>query len=149
MSLSVIPQELIDDTAPILELVGAAFGDDALKTFCFGVFPSVYDEFTAEQSKSARVLTLVEYAKRHGLLRELLGGVQKANPYQYARFIHERLAASMAETEQAEAKQDWPQVLHFYQRILKIAECYKDFPFKAQVNESAAQLKIDEYYNNA
>ena len=72
--------------AAIRELVDAAFGDEDLSEFCFDHFPRVYEQFTAGQTKGARVRMLVGYARRHGLVDQLLAEVERANPHKYAEF---------------------------------------------------------------
>ncbi|MCX6032171.1 MAG: SUMF1/EgtB/PvdO family nonheme iron enzyme [Chloroflexi bacterium] len=72
--------------AAVRKLVSAAFGDEDLRTFCFDHFPAVYEEFTAGQTKNARVLSLVSFAERHGRLDTLLDAIKQANPHQFALF---------------------------------------------------------------
>ncbi len=50
--------------AAVRKLVSAAFSDEDLTIFCFDHFPAVHEEFTAGQTKSARVLSLVSFAER-------------------------------------------------------------------------------------
>jgi formylglycine-generating enzyme required for sulfatase activity len=72
--------------AAIRQLVFVALDDDELKDLCFDHFPDVSAEFTAGQSKSERVRSLVSYADRHGRLDVLLDALEQANPNQFARF---------------------------------------------------------------
>jgi hypothetical protein len=74
------------DFAAIRELVDAAFGDEDLSAFCCDHCPRVYEQFTAGQTKGARVRMLVDYARRHGLVDQLLAEVERANPHKYAEF---------------------------------------------------------------
>ena len=70
----------------IREMVDAAFGDEDLSEFCFDHCPRVYEQFTAGQTKGARVRMLVDYARRRGLVDRLLAEVERANPHKYAEF---------------------------------------------------------------
>jgi formylglycine-generating enzyme required for sulfatase activity len=72
--------------AAIRKLVSVAFSDEELTTFCFDHFRAVFEEFTAGQTKGQRVLSLVGFAERRGLLDALLDKVKKANPHQFALF---------------------------------------------------------------
>ncbi len=72
--------------AAVRKLVSAAFSDEDLTIFCFDHFPAVHEEFTAGQTKSARVLSLVSFADRHGRLDALLAAIEQANPHQFALF---------------------------------------------------------------
>jgi hypothetical protein len=72
--------------AAIRELVSAAFDDNGLATFCADHFRTVYEDRAGGQSKSQRVLQLVDYAERYGHLDRLLHEIAKANPYQFGRF---------------------------------------------------------------
>lgn len=70
----------------IRKLLIAAFSDDELTVFCYDHFRPVADQFTAGQSKTARIQQLIDYAERNGLLEQLLNWVRVANPYQYSLF---------------------------------------------------------------
>ena len=72
--------------AAVRKLVSVAFSDEELTTFCFDHFRAVFEEFTAGQTKGQRVLSLVGFAERRGLLDALLDKVKKANPHQFALF---------------------------------------------------------------
>jgi hypothetical protein len=66
-------------------LIDEAFSADDLDTFCFDHFPQVYNNFTAGQTKAARVRQLVEYANRQRLLDELISHAKQANPAVFER----------------------------------------------------------------
>ncbi len=72
--------------AVIRELVEAAFDDEGLAIFCYDNFNDVAEQFTAGQTRKARIQLLIDYVKRHGLTNRLLTGIQEANPYQYGNF---------------------------------------------------------------
>jgi len=72
--------------AAIHELVSAAFNDDELATFCADHFRAVYEDRAGGQTRSQRVLQLVDYADRYGQLDRLLNEIAKANPYQFGLF---------------------------------------------------------------
>jgi hypothetical protein len=72
--------------AVIREMVSAAYSGDALSTLAHDHFRAVYEEFTSGQTKSARVLMLVDYAKQHDLLEQLLATVHQEHPVQYNQF---------------------------------------------------------------
>jgi hypothetical protein len=74
------------DTAAVRELLMAAFGDEELTTFCYDNFRPVYEEFAGGMSRTGKVQRLVEHCERKGQMAELLGKVERANPYQYDRF---------------------------------------------------------------
>jgi hypothetical protein len=74
------------DLATVRALLNAAFGDQELQDFCADHFRDVYNQFTAGQTKSARVRMLMDHAVRHLRLTELLELVREAAPEQYARF---------------------------------------------------------------
>ena len=81
------------DLAAICELVATAFSDEELRTLCFDYYRPYTNSSPPDRARPDRVLTLVEYADRHGLLAEFLAHVKTANPYRYARFDH-RLSAA-------------------------------------------------------
>jgi hypothetical protein len=58
--------------------------DEELSDLCFDSFRSVYNQFTAGQTKSARVRLLVEYAERHRQLKQLVERTKELNPDAYA-----------------------------------------------------------------
>ena len=64
----------------------AAFSDEELTTFCYDNFRPVYEEFATGMSRTQKVQMLVAYCERRGEMAELLARVERANPYQYARF---------------------------------------------------------------
>ena len=74
------------NVAAVRKLLMAAFSDEELVAFCLDYFPQVHDEFTAGQTRSTRVNLLLEYARRRGLLDELLGHIRAANPRVYDEF---------------------------------------------------------------
>ncbi|MCP4104075.1 MAG: hypothetical protein GY749_00820, partial [Desulfobacteraceae bacterium] len=76
----------MENYAVIRELVGAAFDDEVLVIFCYDNFSDVAEQFTAGQTRKARIQLLIDYVKRKGLTDRLLTGVQKTNPYQYEKF---------------------------------------------------------------
>lgn len=72
--------------AAVRELLSAAFSSEDLSVFCFDYFEPVYNEFTPQQTKSARIHLLLAYAQRQNRLEKLLSRVQRVNPDQYAAF---------------------------------------------------------------
>ena len=80
------PAQSTYNTAAVRELLMAAFSDEELTTFCFDNFRPVYEEFATGMSRTQKVQMLVEYCERRGEMAELLARVERANPYQYARF---------------------------------------------------------------
>lgn len=77
---------MIYNLAAIRELVSAAFNDEELATFCADHFRAVYEDRAGGQTRSQRVLQLVDYAERYGHLDRLLQEIEKANPYQSGLF---------------------------------------------------------------
>ena len=74
------------NTAAVRELLLAAFSDEELMTFCFDNFRLVYEDFTTGMSRTQKVQRLMEACDRRGEVAKLLARVERANPYQYARF---------------------------------------------------------------
>ena len=68
------------------ELVDAAFSNESLRIFCSDNFSEVYNNFTSEQSKSDRVLALIDYVERHNGFDRLASLVRQENPEQYEVF---------------------------------------------------------------
>lgn len=68
------------------ELVAAAFSDDDLKVFCSDNFSEVYNNFADGQSKSDRILELLDFVETHRGLKHLAGLVKEANPEKYKEF---------------------------------------------------------------
>lgn len=67
----------------IFKLMNSAFNDDGLQTFCAIHFEEVYNNFTNGQSKSQRILALMDYANRQLKMPELLSLVQAESPAQF------------------------------------------------------------------
>ncbi len=63
-------------------LMKALNGTD-LETFCSSYFESVCDDFTPEQSKSARINILMEYVRQQDEYEKLLELIKEENPIQY------------------------------------------------------------------
>jgi hypothetical protein len=74
------------NTAAVRELLLAAFSDEELTTFCYDNFRTVYEDFATGMSRTQKIQMLVAYCERRGEMAELLVRVERANPYQYARF---------------------------------------------------------------
>ena len=72
--------------AVIRKLLDASFTDEDLSNFCHDYFHEIYEQFTAGQTKSARVRLLIDYAEHRGRLDELLEKVKQENSYQYNIF---------------------------------------------------------------
>ncbi len=72
--------------AAIRELVDAAFNDDNLRKFCFDHYNKVFENFSEGQSRSDRILALVDYVKRYGLEDKVTEEIKTENPYQYEQF---------------------------------------------------------------
>ena len=64
----------------------AAFPEDDLKTFCFDNFREVYAAFTAGQTLTDRVISLIQHADSHGRLADLLKKVEAERPAKFEEF---------------------------------------------------------------
>jgi hypothetical protein len=87
------------DIAIIRELVEAAFSEEDLSNFCFDHYFSVYEQFTAGQTKSTRVRLLITYAEKNNLIDDLLTRIKQKNPHKYGEF-ESRLEASPVRQEE-------------------------------------------------
>ena len=72
--------------AVIRKLLDASFTDEDLSNFCHDYFHEIYEQFTAGQTKSARVRLLIDYSDHRGRLDELLEKVKQENPYKFEEF---------------------------------------------------------------
>jgi Effector-associated domain 7 len=70
-------------------LIDGAFRDEDLKIICFDHFYQIYNDFTAGQNKSDRIITLVDHAHRQGQISILLGIVKCKNPHAYQEYINQ------------------------------------------------------------
>jgi hypothetical protein len=62
-----------------------AFSGTDLDNFCLSYFDSVYDDFTPEQGKSARINKLIEYVRQQEQYEKLLGLMEDENPIQFKK----------------------------------------------------------------
>lgn len=86
------------DIAIIRELLEAAFSEEDISNFCFDHYISVYEQFTAGQTKSFRVRLLIIYAEKNNLIDDMLTKIKQKNPHKCAEF-ESRLKASPAGQE--------------------------------------------------
>ena len=70
----------------VRRLVFEALSDDELTELCLDHFPAVYDQFAQGMSRSQRIIRLVEYCGRRGLLTNLVRLVSEINPEKYGEF---------------------------------------------------------------
>lgn len=79
-------KERSSNTAAIRDLLGAAFSDEDLTTFCYDYFHPVFEQFGTGMSKSEKIQRLIEHCDRHRSLDQLIARVREHNPAQFARF---------------------------------------------------------------
>jgi DNA uptake protein ComE-like DNA-binding protein len=72
------------DLAATRQFVLAAFNDEELQELCFDHFPDVYRDFTDGMSTSQKVIRLIGYCDRRGLLPKLMKVLAKQRPVLYA-----------------------------------------------------------------
>jgi EAL domain-containing protein (putative c-di-GMP-specific phosphodiesterase class I) len=78
------------NSAVLYDLVMAAFDEAALSAFCFERARPVYNLFAPGQTHSQRARLLIEHTVAQNNLEEILGAIERANPYQYSAF-HRRI----------------------------------------------------------
>lgn len=67
----------------VMQFVVKAFTPAELEVFCMIHFEPVHKEFTTDMSQTKRIGLLMDYADRHGLMRQLLETGRSENPFQY------------------------------------------------------------------
>ena len=75
------------NSAALRELLLTALSDEQFTSLAYDYFRSVYNDFTAGQSRSQRVQLLVEYCERRNAQELLLAQVQKINPARYTQYL--------------------------------------------------------------
>jgi hypothetical protein len=81
-------QPLADSyTAAIRKLISEALTDPELTTLCFDHFRPAFEDFSAGQTRTAKIQVLIEHCDRHNLFSQLLKEIQKLNPPRYREFI--------------------------------------------------------------
>ncbi len=74
------------NTAAVRELLTTAFGDEDFDIFCYDNFQVAAKKFTLGMTFPQKAQILLAHCDERGLMEDMLARVQKANPYQYARF---------------------------------------------------------------
>jgi hypothetical protein len=69
--------------ANFIRFLNTAFSGTDLDSFCLSYFESVYDDFTPQQGKAARINKLMEYVREQNQYEKLLGLMKDENPIQY------------------------------------------------------------------
>jgi hypothetical protein len=72
--------------AALRRLIDEAFDDEGLRVLCADNFPAVYQQFTAGQGKTDRILRLIAYAEQRNRVGELLAAIQRERPEKYAEY---------------------------------------------------------------
>jgi hypothetical protein len=72
--------ERVLETGSVRRLIAEALSDDELTELCLDHFPSVYGQFAQGMSRSQRIIRLVEYCARRGMLPDLARLVHGINP---------------------------------------------------------------------
>ena len=70
----------------ISNLLNNAFNDSELQEFCLFHFEDVQNAFADGQSKTQRIMKLIDYCKRNLKFSYLLENVKDSNPVQYEKF---------------------------------------------------------------
>lgn len=86
----------------LFELINQAFNDDGLQVLCFQHFPEVKNNFTLGQSKSQRVLALIDHCERNLILPNLLKVIDKEYPAMYAQYKGKLFEESKPERSESE-----------------------------------------------
>jgi hypothetical protein len=71
--------------ANIIKFMNNALNGTDLDSFCLSYFDKVYDDFTPEQGKSARINKLMEYVRQADDFENLLHLMKEENPIQYSK----------------------------------------------------------------
>lgn len=69
----------------IYKLLDTIFNDEGIQTFCFLNFEKVHNNFSLGQSKSQRLLALMDYTQRQMETEKLLALLQTESPAQFER----------------------------------------------------------------
>ena len=69
----------------IYSLISASFDNAGLVKFCMFNFEEVYNNFSEGQAKDAKIVALIDHAKRKLILGKLLSLLQEENPAQYEK----------------------------------------------------------------
>lgn len=70
--------------AELRQFINNYFSDDELNALCFDYFPEVLNNFAAGMTKSQKVIDLLSYCERRGLMENLLAAlaILRSEPYQ-------------------------------------------------------------------
>ena len=68
------------DTEAIRELLTDSFSAAELDNLCFDHFREVYEQYTPEMDRPARIQRLIEYCDRRGQFEKLLDVIEKVRP---------------------------------------------------------------------
>ncbi len=79
------PEDIGRDT--YLRLLSESFNDDELVEISFAYFPEVYDGFTDNMTRRAKMLSLLDYCVRRNQLDKLLEIVRERNPSKYEEIL--------------------------------------------------------------
>jgi len=71
--------------ANIIRFLNVALNGTDLDSFCLSYFDSVYDDFTPNQGKLARINKLMEYVRQQNQYEKLLELMKEENPIQYEK----------------------------------------------------------------
>ncbi|KAA3664015.1 MAG: TIR domain-containing protein [Chloroflexi bacterium] len=65
------------------QFIGQYFSDSELDTFCFDYFPAVWNDFSAGMRKNDKIMDLIGYCSRRGLMKNLLVDLRQEREKQY------------------------------------------------------------------
>jgi internalin A len=68
-------------------LLESVLTDNELSDLCFDYAPRIFDQFTTGETKSQRIIWLVEYVFTLGKTTELLSAIERLNPHKYNEFM--------------------------------------------------------------
>jgi internalin A len=74
-------------TGAIRKLLNDTFSDEELGDFCYDNFRPVYEQFTSQMNRRAKIQLLIEHCEKYEQFGELFTLLKAINPKQYANFM--------------------------------------------------------------
>lgn len=107
------------DLQAVRELLSAALSSGEISTLAFDLFPTVYEDFTAGMTRSQKIEMIVSHASRKGRVHDLIGYIERYNPYQHGRFANRLLShPSSGPNYRAQRLQDIEQHIESERQLL-------------------------------